>query len=144
MPVLTNHRHERFTQLLAAAPKGMTVTDAYEKAGYRRNDGNASTLARHPQVQARLKEIKGQLAEKAVVTAESLMKEAEEVRVRAMGSGQLTAAVAAIKEKGVLSGKRVERSEVGLPGEFDHMSDEERELGFILIESRRSTEGDCS
>src|SRR6516165_2605783 len=140
MPVLTNHRHERFTQLLAAAPKGMTVTDAYEKAGYRRNDGNASTLARHPQVQARLKEIKGQLAEKAVVTAESLMKEAEEVRVRAMERGQLNAAVAAIKEKGVLSGKRVERSEVGLPGQFDHLSDEElhaeiqrelTELGYL-------------
>ena len=141
MPVLTNHRHERFTQLLAAAPKGMTVTDAYEKAGYRRNDGNASTLARHPQVQGRLKEIKGELAEKAVVTAESLMKEAEEVRVRAMERGQLNAAVAAIKEKGVLSGKRVERSEVGGPGQFDHLSDEElraeivrecRELGYII------------
>ena len=140
MPVLTNHRHERFTQLLAAAPKGMTVTDAYEKAGYRRNDGNASTLARHPQVQARLKEIKGQLAEKAVVTAESLMKEAEEVRVSAMDSGQLNAAVAAIKEKGVLSGKRVERSEVGSPGQFDHLTDEElhaeiqrelTELGYL-------------
>jgi hypothetical protein len=59
----------------------------------------------------------------------------------------------ALKEKSILSGKRVERSEVGLPGEFDHMSDEElrqsiideaRELGFILIESRRGTEGDCS
>jgi hypothetical protein len=58
--------------------------------------------------------------------------------------GQLSAAVSALKEKGVLSGKRVERSEIGLPGEFDHMSDEElhqsiinelRELGFILVES---------
>ena len=45
--------------------------------------------------------------------------------------------------KGVLSGVWIERSEVGLPGEFDHMSDEElrqsiideaRELGFILVE----------
>jgi hypothetical protein len=56
-------------------------------------------------------------------------------------AGQLNAAVAAIKEKGVLSGKRVERSEVGGPGEFDHLSDDElpaeierecRELGFII------------
>jgi hypothetical protein len=69
------------------------------------------------------------------------MKEAEEVRVRAMERGQLNAAVAAIKEKGVLSGKRVERSEVGGPGQFDHLSDEElraeivrecRELGYII------------
>ena len=136
--VLANHRRELFAQLLV---QGETATDAHELAGYRRNDGNASTLARHPQVQARLKEIKGELAEKAVVTAESLMKEAEEVRVRAMERGQLNAAVAAIKEKGVLSGKRVERSEVGGPGQFDHLSDEElraeivrecRELGYII------------
>jgi hypothetical protein len=32
-----------------------------------------------------------------------------------MEKGQLSAAVAAIKEKGVLSGKRIERSEVGSP-----------------------------
>jgi hypothetical protein len=70
-----------------------------------------------------------------------------------MESGQLNARVAAIKEKGVLSGKRVERSEVGGPGEFDHLSDDElraeierecRELGIIIDGSSRSTEGDCS
>jgi phage terminase small subunit len=54
MPVLKNSRHERFVQLL---PEGKTAVDAHEKAGYKRNDGNASTLARHPEVQARLKEI---------------------------------------------------------------------------------------
>ena len=95
----------------------------------------------------------GQLAEKAVVTAESLIEEAEAVRVGAMDSRQFAAANTAIKGKGVLSGVWIERSEVGLPGEFDHMSDEElrqsiineaRELGFILVESRRSTEGDSS
>jgi hypothetical protein len=35
--------------------------------------------------------------------------------------GQLSAAVAAIKEKGVLTGKRIERSEIGTPCEFDHL-----------------------
>ena len=119
--VLANHRRELFAQLLA---QGETATDAHELAGYRRNDGNASTLAKHPEVQVRVKEIKGAASAAAVVTAESLMAEAEQVRVRAMDSGQLNAAVAAIKEKGVLSGKRVERSEVGGPGEFDHLSDD--------------------
>jgi hypothetical protein len=33
-------------------------------------------------------------------------------------NGQLSAAVAAIKEKGVLRGQRIERREVGRPGEF--------------------------
>lgn len=59
------------------------------------------------------------------------MDEAEQVRVRAMESGQLSAAVTAIKEKGVLSGKRVERSEIGAPGEFDHMSDDELRRDLI-------------
>ena len=47
------------------------------------------------------------------------------------GKGQLGAAVAAIKEKGVLSGKRIERSEVGSPGEFDHLTDDELERALI-------------
>jgi hypothetical protein len=152
---LPNHRRELFAQLLV---QGFTAVDAYEKAGYKRHDGNACTLAKHPEVQARLEEIRGELAAektgfpfgtsaiaaRANVTAESLMDQAEAILVRAMRRGQLSAAVSALKEKGVLSGKRVERSEVGLPGEFDHMSDEElhqsiideaRELGFILVES---------
>jgi hypothetical protein len=33
--------------------------------------------------------------------------------------------ISALKELGVLSGKRVERSKRGEPGEFDRMSDEE-------------------
>ena len=149
--VLANHRRELFAQLLA---QGETATDAHELAGYRRNDGNASTLAKHPEVQVRVKEIKGATAAATVVTAESLMKEAEEVRVSAMDSGQLNAAVAAIKEKGVLSGKRVERGEVGGPGAFDHLSDDElraeierecRELGYISLTAvSRSIEGDSS
>jgi len=113
----------------------------------KRHDGNACTLAKHPEVQVRLEEIRGGLAANPLsrtfrsgVTAESLLDE-EAVRVQAMESGQLNAAVAAIKEKGVLSGKRVERREVGGPGEFDHLSDNElraeierecRELGFII------------
>jgi hypothetical protein len=152
--VLANHRRELFAQLLV---QGFTAVDAYEKAGYKRHDGNACTLAKHPEVQVRLEEIRGELsadfplgtsaiAARANVTPESLKNEAEEVRVQAMANGQLSAAINAIKEKGVLSGKRVERSEVGGPGEFDHMSDEElhaeimreiAELGFILVESSK-------
>jgi len=157
-PVLANHRRELFAQLLV---QGFAAVDAYEKAGYKRHDGNACTLAKHPEVQVRLEEIRGGLAANPLsrtfrsgVTAESLLDEAEAVRVQAMESGQLNAAVAAIKEKGVLSGKRVERSEVGGPGQFDHLSDEElraeivrevRELGLVLVESsERKHEGDCS
>ena len=157
MPVLANNRRELFANLLA---QGFTAVDAYAKAGYKRHDGNACTLAKHPEVEARLEEIRGELAAatglpvgtnaiaaRAKVTAESLIDEAEQVRVLAMDRGQCGAANGAIKEKGVLSGVRVARSEIGGPGEFDHMSDEElrqsiideaRELGFILVESSKT------
>src|SRR6516225_8842226 len=132
---LPNHRRELFAQLLV---QGFTAVDAHEKAGYKRHDGNACTLAKHPEVQARLEEIRGELA------AENLMDQAQTILACAMERGQMAAPVSALKEKGILSGKRIERSEVGLPGEFDHMSDEElrqsiidqaRELGFIMVES---------
>jgi hypothetical protein len=42
-----------------------------------------------------------------------------------MLAGQFNAAISALKELGVLSGKRLERSERGEPGEFDRMSDDE-------------------
>lgn len=60
MPILKNSKHERVTQLLVHGRDGpMTVTDAHEKAGYRRNDGNASALSQRPDIQERVMEIKG-------------------------------------------------------------------------------------
>jgi phage terminase small subunit len=59
------------------------------------------------------------------------MGQAETILVRAMESGQLSAAVSALKEKGVLSGQRIERREIGAPGEFETMTDEELERALI-------------
>ena len=107
-----------FAQLLF---QGYSAVKAYEKAGYKRHDGNACTLAKHPEVLARLEEIRGipvgtrAIAARANVTAESLMNEAEEARAGAMESKQFSAAVTAIKEKSILSGHRIERREVGPP-----------------------------
>jgi hypothetical protein len=124
MSPLPNHRRELFAQLLV---QGFTVVDAHERAGYRRNEGNASSLAQHPEVQARLKEIKSAVAARTVVTTETLINEADEARVGAMKSGQYSAASAAVKIKSVLSGKWIERAEIGAPGEYDHLSDDELE-----------------
>jgi len=60
---------------------------------------------------------------------------AEEVRLQAMENGQLSAAIAAIKEIGVLTGLRIERRERGGPGEFAEVSTEQlvselRDLGI--------------
>jgi phage terminase small subunit len=136
MPALANNRRELFANLLV---QGFTEVKAYEKAGYRKHDGNACTLAHHPEVLARIEEIRGELAvektgvpigtsviaARAKVTPESLIAEHEEVRVGAMESKQFSAANAAIKEKSILSGHRIERSEIGSPGQFDHLSDDE-------------------
>jgi hypothetical protein len=133
MTVLANHRRELFTQLLF---QGFPAVDAYEKAGYKRHDGNACTLANHPEVLARLEEIRGEqswpvgtraIAARANVTVETLIDDSEKVFQRAMEIGQLSAANTAIKGKGILTGKWVERAEVGSPGEYDALSDEELE-----------------
>src|ERR1700738_4767362 len=115
MPVLKNPRHERFAHLLAS---GETATEAHQLAGYKRGRGNASRLATDPEIQDRVQQITAVGAERAAVTVESLINEAEQARRGAMGAGQYAAAVAAVKEKGVLSGKGGERRESGAPGEF--------------------------
>jgi hypothetical protein len=51
--------------------------------------------------------------------------------VGAMDSHQHAVANTAIKEKGVLSGVRIEKSEVGAPGEFDHIQDDDVERRLI-------------
>ena len=133
MPVLANHRRELFTQLLF---QGFPAVDAYEKAGYKRHDGNACTLANHPEVLARLEEIRGEqgwpvgtraIAARANVTVETLIDDSEKVLQRAMKVNQLGAANTAIKGKAILSGKWIERAEIGAPGEYETMTDEELE-----------------
>jgi phage terminase small subunit len=152
MTVLANHRRELFAQLLF---QGFTAVDAYKKAGYKRHDGNACTLAKHPEILARLEEIRGEgqgeqgwpvgtraIAARAKVTVESLIDDSEKVLQRAMEINQLGAANTAIKGKGILSGKWIERQEVGGPGEYDSLSDDDLEqqimeriarLGFASV-----------
>jgi hypothetical protein len=71
------------------------------------------------------------IAARAKVTAESLLDEAEQVRLGAMEYKQFNAANTAIKGKAVLTGHWVERAEIGKPGEFDALSDDELERMVI-------------
>jgi hypothetical protein len=73
--VLQETKNERFVQLLAS---GQPATDAHERAGYKRNFGNASTLSRSSDIQARLNEIKNAGAERASVSVEGLIAECDE------------------------------------------------------------------
>jgi len=59
------------------------------------------------------------------------MDEFEQARVQAMKNGREGAAVNATKEKSILSDHRIERSEVGEPGEVDAPSDDELERALL-------------
>jgi hypothetical protein len=119
MPVLKNPRHELFAQNLAS---GLTIVDAHEGAGFVRNDSNASRMARRDDVVARVTELKGlsatRTALKLEITTESLIAEAEEIKQLALSEGDYGAANTALREKAVLSGKWIEKTEVGSPNEF--------------------------
>jgi hypothetical protein len=71
------------------------------------------------------------IAARTKVTVETLIDDSEKVLQRAMEVNQLGAANTAIKGKAILSGNWVEHVEVGGPGEFDAMSDEELERALI-------------
>lgn len=126
MPILKNPRHERFAQELAM---GKSQTDAYLSAGYDADPETArragSRLMTNEDITARVSELQQNGADKAEVTVLSLLAEAEQARALAIADKQFAAAIAAIREKGVLSGRRVERSERGQPGEFESMNADE-------------------
>ena len=141
MPVLPNQRHERYAQELA---KGKSQIDAYEKAGYKPDSGAAARLSGNVSIQARVAELQQRVAEKALVTAESLMAEADEIRKAAYAAGQFSAAVAALKEKGVLSGKRIERREQGQAGAFDDINDEDQLRQQLITDAKAAGFGDIA
>ena len=72
MPALANTRHEMFCQNLA---KGMSDTDAYERAGYVRDDGNACHLSQKPHIRARVQELMEKAGRRAEITAARVLEE---------------------------------------------------------------------
>jgi phage terminase small subunit len=102
MGELSNARHERFAQELAA---GNPAGAAYEAAGYQKHRGNAARLSANEHVKDRVKEIQAVGAERAAVTVRSLIEEAEQARIKAMESQNgAAAAVSAITAKAKLAG----------------------------------------
>lgn len=72
MPVLSNARHERFSQEIA---KGKSATDAYELAGYKADRKNAARLTTNDGIQSRVREILARGAERAEITQEMVLRE---------------------------------------------------------------------
>lgn len=63
MPVLKNARHEKFAQELA---KGKTADEAYQKAGFKPNRGNAARLKANESILKRVEEITGKINERVM------------------------------------------------------------------------------
>jgi hypothetical protein len=107
---------------------GKKPLDAALAAGYPDSNcapRNARRRAARADVKAMVAELRAPVADKLEIALSLLIERADQIFKQAMAAGRFNAAISALKELGVLSGKRIERSERGEPGEFDHMSDEE-------------------
>jgi phage terminase small subunit len=121
MPALTNPRQELFVLKLV---EGLNRTDAYKAAGFTGGQPAASYLYRQPQIAARRAELLAGVAAETGVTAARLIEKAEAAYELAMATQQPAAAIAAIKEIGILAGVRVEKRANTIRG-VNELSDEE-------------------
>ena len=148
MAMLKNARHERFAQSLV---EGKTATDAYKLAGYTPSRHNAAKLSHKEYIQARVAELQGRRAlaaeratekvvEKLALTKEwvvsRLMENAERALQRVpvldddgKPTGQWrydgTVANRSLELLGKHLGILIERREIGEPGEFERLADQE-------------------
>jgi phage terminase small subunit len=116
MGKIQNPRYERFAQELAS---GKTADAAYEAAGYRKHRGNAARLSANEHIKERVREIQSIGAERAALTVQSLIDEAEQARIKAMDAPNgAAAAVSAITAKAKLAGlwqEKIDQHNTGSP-----------------------------
>lgn len=113
-----SEQQERFCQFMV---EGRNQRDAYRLAGYKTatdeaTDAAASRLLSNGKIAQRIAQLRERGAKRAEVTLEWLIDQAREVLEAAKTDAAHTASISAIKELGVLSGKRVERQETELYG----------------------------
>ena len=112
---LRNTRHEAFAQGLFERPKtGMTLAQCYEAAGYKTKGHASETMASRlsfaEHIQARVSELQGVVARKAVISIESICAELDEANAVAKAHGQAGAMVSASTLRAKLAGLLVKRS----------------------------------
>lgn len=112
MPALTNAKHELFAQALA---KGETASAAYVLAGYKANDGNASTLKGNQRIEDRIAEILSGAAKRTEITVASITERLLAIATKGEGSTEapmLSVGRAALMDAAKLNGLVVDKSEV--------------------------------
>jgi hypothetical protein len=139
MPRGSKSRLVMFARELASGKKPREAAVAVGYPPGTSFDANAYKRARRADVKRMVAELRAPIADKLEITLSWLIEENLQLYREARAAGQIRDAGERLKELGVLSGKRVERSERGEPGEFERMSDEElrenltqraRALGF--------------
>jgi phage terminase small subunit len=114
MPRLQNEQWELFAQGVA---KGLTLTKAYEKAGYDPHSSNAARLIGNDSVSDRVAELQELAAQRTLVSIEKLTDELEEARELAMKDDKgAAAAVSAVMAKAKLHGLDVNKVDATLKG----------------------------
>jgi hypothetical protein len=110
--MLDNQQHELFCQKIA---EGMSQTDAYEAAGYKGSrkslQDNAARLIGNDRVQARIAELRQTAAAKAEIDLQWLINKGVAILEAAEKADAYGPAVSALKEVGILTGFRVEKSD---------------------------------
>ena len=133
MAVLRNPRHERFAHGLAS---GKAANESYADAGYTPCDQNASRLMSRAEVRARVAELQAVAANRAAITRQRVLDELAKIAFAGIGAeGVKTSDIRkALMDIARMQGWVVQRVEVGNPGEFSRMTDEELEQ-FIRAEA---------
>jgi hypothetical protein len=152
MPALPKARYETVAQALAV---GKTQREAYQAGGYRYKPANAHRLCTDPIVIARVNEIVSERhaderKARAIATQKAGLEESwiiervkyvTEIALRGIpirgpkgeltyGQPNLNAAVRALRLCCNIKGMLVHRHEVGDPGEFSRMTDDELDLSL--------------
>ena len=122
MPALPNPRHEKFAQNVA---RGMTAAKAYEKAGYKYNDGNCIRLKGSERVSGRIYELLKKSETDLVVDRNTMTNVYSDILHASREAGNYNAAKGAADSLAKLHGLMIDRKETGRPGDFGSMADDQ-------------------
>lgn len=140
MPALPNIRHELFARNVV---KGMTYAKAYEKAGYKYNDGNCIRLKGDKRVSNRIDELLKTTETDLRVTVESMTNLYADLLQGARSAGNFNAAKGAADSLAKMHGLMIDRKETGAPGDFSRMDDDQlrKYVSATVAEIGRSSQG---
>lgn len=120
---LRNPRHEIYAQGICA---GLSREDAYQKAGYAPSARNSGALNRRPEIKARIEQLLNQARARCELSRKDILDRIIEDWDLARKLGQTASALKAAELYGRdVHRMFVERKEVGGPGDFDKLSEQE-------------------